>query len=136
MEGSPPRMRETHCSPSISKCRCRITPAYAGNTILLHQFLHKFKDHPRVCGKHFLKRSLTLPSLGSPPRMRETLAARMISRSRMRITPAYAGNTIYQIFKVCKIRDHPRVCGKHLTTFTKSRTAKGSPPRMRETLQL
>ena len=65
--------------------------------------------------------------------MRETLAARMISRSRMRITPAYAGNTIYQIFKVCKIRDHPRVCGKHRCNHLQLYLSIGSPPRMRET---
>ena len=51
--GSPPRMRETLLQPYTGASSYRITPAYAGNTIIVDGFL--------------------LCLMGSPPRMRETL---------------------------------------------------------------
>ena len=71
----------------------RITPAPAGNTQYptdSHQFS---KDHPRACGKHSLLHSLEQKTVGSPPRLRETLCKILTLSQIHRITPAPAGNT-------------------------------------------
>ncbi len=91
------------------------------------------EDHPRVCGKHVVD-GLTLSlTVGSPPRMRETLEWLARITLDKRITPAYAGNTNTAIHKKVTLEDHPRVCGKHINRKVKTRLKWGSPPRMRET---
>ena len=73
----------------------RITPAYAGNTANPLGKQIRAEDHPRVCGEHFKMPSGNTGVLGSPPRMRGTHKIARLACARMRITPAYAGNTIY-----------------------------------------
>ena len=52
----------------------RITPAYAGKTLLTKLQSFTLRDHPRVCGENgFL--SAGLSRRGSPPRMRGKLDA-------------------------------------------------------------
>ena len=74
------------------------------------------EDHPRVCGKH----SITIKTI----------------RCNTRITPAYAGNTCFQVVQIEGSKDHPRVCGKHKGSNLRRAWLEGSPPRMRETLTL
>ena len=93
--GSPPRMRETLKFISIRSKAARITPAYAGNTTCADTFNGSFQDHPRVCGKHCTLDAKFAGKLGSPPRMRETPDGDKFALFFCRITPAYAGNTIY-----------------------------------------
>ena len=70
-EGSPPRMREKHVLCANYVAHQRITPAYAGKTLLFRQNAQICWDHPRVCGKN-AKNPVTAESVrGSPPRMRE-----------------------------------------------------------------
>ena len=66
--------------------------------------------------------------------MRETLSSSMPNNASFRITPAYAGNTTVCRRQRLRMQDHPRVCGKHWKMRSFNLTAKGSPPRMRETL--
>ena len=49
-----------------------------------------------------------------------------------RITPAYAGKTFFLLVPRWNCRDHPRVCGKNLLSYSVERPISGSPPRMRE----
>ena len=51
--------------------------------------------------------------------------------SPFRITPAYAGKS--RLLRPARrlARDHPRVCGEKVISFTSPRAARGSPPRMR-----
>ena len=49
------------------------------------------------------------------------------------IIPAYAGNTSNIRLRVPPHRDHPRVCGEHLTTGYRLGKIRGSSPRMRGT---
>ncbi len=97
--GSPPRMRETLRSCVGGFVDKRITPAYAGNTMI---FADKKHNH-----------------VGSPPRMRETQETKNAALAACRITPAYAGNTPEAITALMISRDHPRVCGKHNINFIK-----------------
>ena len=48
-----------------------------------------------------------------------------------RITPAYAGKSIYPIIWNRKMRDHPRLCGEKPFWFVSAITLQGSPPPMR-----
>ena len=75
----------------------RITPAYAGNTQDLDGDGMPDKDHPRVCGEYTLIVSDTGELQGSPPRMRGIRGNFPFFVSSLRITPAYAGNTLHQV---------------------------------------
>ena len=49
---SPPRMREPPSVDAIDYVASRITPAYAGTTIINSVSKIWSEDHPRVCGNH------------------------------------------------------------------------------------
>ena len=65
--------------------------------------------------------------------MRGTLDGVVYVVSRNGIIPAYAGNTWVFIFMPVIGRDHPRVCGEHVSIQEASRSREGSSPRMRGT---
>ena len=72
-----------------------ITPAYAGKSYPLLSVEQFGRDHPRVCGE---KPTTILPASakwGSPPRMRGKVCCRSPPRGAARITPAYAGKSVY-----------------------------------------
>ena len=68
--GSPPRMRGKVGGCIREMHRQRITPAYAGKSVLQSHPRSKFMDHPRVCGEKRLIIWAYLWAEGSPPRMR------------------------------------------------------------------
>ena len=110
----------------------RITPAYAGKTIIIsvtHQIL---QDHPRVCGKDRCQRFQVGNIQGSPPRMRERPKQIIAGVDQVGITPAYAGKTIMKTQPIIASWDHPRVCGKDFSMASPMGLYSGSPPRMRE----
>ena len=113
ISGSSPRMRGTphHWIPDGEFEW--IIPAYAGNTTAPSAPKPAPRDHPRVCGEHYIRRVDRLDRRGSSPRMRGTPALRPA-----RMTPA---------------RDHPRVCGEHEAAVVGGLTDAGSSPRMRGT---
>ena len=53
-----------------------------------------------------------------------------------RITPAYAGTTMSFAFTVKEDQDHPRVCGNYSSRVKSLLLYLGSPPRMRELLNV
>ena len=55
--GSPPRMRERPFAQCTHKTHIRITPAYAGKTLMARDVAILLEDHPRVCGKDSQSRS-------------------------------------------------------------------------------
>ena len=138
--GSPPRMREIPCIASTCSISDRITPAYAGNTDGSGTYCLYDRDHPRVCGKYWCAHNIPYFVWGSPPRMREIRCEVEKLIAGIRITPAYAGNTLESLkpflspwgspprmreipwrkgrFLVV-LGDHPRVCGKYLTQTLK-----------------
>src|SRR5690554_5825007 len=73
-----------------------------------------------------------LTGLGSPPRVRERRHLAHVYSTFIRITPACAGKTTKSKPSAFPKRDHPRVCGKDLFDRPSSRSAQGSPPRVRE----
>ena len=74
-----------------------------------------------------------LPTQGSSPRMRGTRRAGACGSDRPGIIPAYAGNTGRNVGNHELPRDHPRVCGEHVSRAWRIILLRGSSPRMRGT---
>ena len=91
--GSPPRMRGKRIKSVLKNTNVRITPAYAGKTVLFSGAMQPPWDHPRVCGENKAKPHEMGSFPGSPPRMRGKHIYRLSARIYDRITPAYAGKT-------------------------------------------
>ena len=91
--GSPPPTRGTHLKNEFCFTEARITPAYAGNTIVLFLKVVALKDHPRLRGEHLDKFNKSDLLEGSPPPTRGTPLIFNLFTHPPRITPAYAGNT-------------------------------------------
>ena len=127
-------MRGTHQTSVARWCRRGIIPAYAGNTAQLQLGVQDARDHPRVCGEHFKAGSSTVNAQGSSPRMRGTPWLGGEREGRLRIIPAYAGNTGFHEHVIGIKRDHPRVCGEHSVIRCSLTSDPGSSPRMRGTL--
>ena len=126
-------MRGTGLIRSRSTHDARITPAYAGNSVCSCCTRRPGWDHPRVCGEQEAVLSDRFQDQGSPPRMRGTGAINGIERARLRITPAYAGNSYVPSAVPSVQRDHPRVCGEQEREPPTFKMNRGSPPRMRGT---
>ena len=65
--------------------------------------------------------------------MRGTLGTTPLRRHSAGIIPAYAGNTVVSVLLIPHLRDHPRVCGEHLSCISRCFIRVGSSPRMRGT---
>ena len=114
--GSPPRMRgKAFTYPCIALCY-RITPAYAGKSLLMLWLCPPPWDHPRVCGEKSIVRKASFDPQGSPPRMRgkDNQVCPVCSKSG--ITPAYAGKRLKRsrstVSPVAIVPLFPSVCNK------------------------
>ena len=110
--GSPPHMRGKGCPLGCIEYQHRITPAYAGKSLLLTVLPLLRWDHPRICGE---KPMITKPFphiWGSPPHMRGKGQQPTIHLQLLRITPAYAGKRLCRQLAHCLAWDHPRICGE------------------------
>ena len=133
--GSSPRMRGTLDVGSEYTIMNGIIPAYAGNTTSRQSISAARRDHPRVCGEHSETFRNIVDAAGSSPRMRGTLQQLSDQVSSTGIIPAYAGNTKMAKTEGGVSRDHPRVCGEHLSVSLMPMQRQGSSPRMRGTLE-
>ena len=59
--GSSPRVRGTHFAGRAAANRLGIIPACAGNTLVSFMTIRVKRDHPRVCGEHFMAFRLDVP---------------------------------------------------------------------------
>ena len=132
LPGSPPLVRE-RLSASRPFVNCsRITPARAGKTSNLEVQTEVFEDHPRSCGKDYIKADARRVAWGSPPLVRERLTLLNQRRAQRRITPARAGKTSHKSLSQSATGDHPRSCGKDLQRSIHRPYFSGSPPLVRE----
>ena len=129
-------MRGTLCALSLPIFSTGIIPAYAGNTSERPASALTIRDHPRVCGEHQETWKNDLKTMGSSPRMRGTPQANGRPACTRRIIPAYAGNTGSAACCTRCGRDHPRVCGEHMSVHFYAGYWQGSSPRMRGTLSV
>ena len=124
-------MRGKVRSLSRPRPRHRITPAYAGKSWLPESQSQPSRDHPRVCGEKAQLPQWSLNRLGSPPRMRGKACCWPSLPRRDRITPAYAGKSLFRPRRRPAAWDHPRVCGEKIPQPQQLGAQGGSPPRMR-----
>ena len=113
LTGSPPHTRGTLLYYRSCLCGKGITPAYAGNTIILHYRSKHNGDHPRIRGEHCRNICRIVRDIG--------------------ITPAYAGNTSLHMNFPTMIKDHPRIRGEHFSFPPHVFYDLGSPPHTRGT---
>ena len=118
--GSPPRMRGKQERAVGIVQQSRITPADAGKTLQTNVKQFPCKDHPRGCGENAAHKWAYQTVMGSPPRMRGKLLAKLDELQTERITPADAGKTAAYSAGLTKRQDHPRGCGEN-------RPCSGSP---------
>ena len=90
--GSPPRMRGKEIEFNSLESRNRITPAYAGKSLLIALFYRRRE--------------------GSPPRMRGKVVMWVLRKLPFGITPAHAGKSLLPTVHGLLSRDHPRACGE------------------------
>ena len=87
-----------------------------------------------MCGEQLQKRDLWDTMTGSPPRVRGTVVPQVVKRKKRGITPACAGNSRAEHRNGRRNWDHPRVCGEQLTPMILAAVPRGSPPRVRGTV--
>ena len=124
-------MRGKALPTGVGGCCGRITPAYAGKSGLKGKPLLAREDHPRLCGEKFRHARWNASGRGSPPPMRGKDTPYIITSTRFRITPAYAGKSMYAVQSMPRERDHPRLCGEKHASTSCQHASQGSPPPMR-----
>ena len=129
--GSPPRVRGVLYHIELPDRGRGITPACAGSTRSSRPDPRGRGDHPRVCGEYNRTAARHIAYLGSPPRVRGVRCTSIPNPTWFWITPACAGSTQYRTGIAGAMEDHPRVCGEYPSACDVSRTAAGSPPRVR-----
>ncbi len=130
-QGSPPRVRGKVVVTLYTTGEKGITPACAGKSVAVGHWAPLARDHPRVCGeKPCVARALSA-AVGSPPRVRGKAFALNVCINSPGITPACAGKSMAQSWRLIAKWDHPRVCGEKKTFPTEVFTLLGSPPRVR-----
>ena len=88
-------------------------------------------DHPRLCGEKSFHSAHELSPMGSPPPMRGKVLGDLDGENSMRITPAYAGKSLFYSAVLFVCWDHPRLCGEKCTICGLHIAHNGSPPPMR-----
>ena len=132
VSGSPPHVRERLADVAYSCIAGGITSACAGKTAFVATDPNTVRDHPRMCGKDDCNYIIYRALKGSPPHVRERLATAFVTMLIMRITPACAGKTTYDIYQYTIYKDHPRMCGKDVISQALIYALLGSPPHVRE----
>ena len=110
--GSPPRMRGKESATQTLYGITRITPAHAGKSPLCYTYFSRSWDHPRACGEKNGSQNPRRGPKGSPPRMRGKGSRVGRSRRGDGITPAHAGKSRPVIYRMARVKDHPRACGE------------------------
>ena len=110
--GSPPPMRGKVYFVQVYKSVPRITPAYAGKSVIFIEFEEFRRDHPRLCGEKQNCTAFRSNNRGSPPPMRGKVYIMANDGFSAGITPAYAGKSLSWLWKRTKSKDHPRLCGE------------------------
>ena len=129
--GSPPPMRGKAENACVTDEGNRITPAYAGKSVIVAFVFFKSWDHPRLCGEKFIRITPIKDTPGSPPPMRGKECYTNGSCAVHRITPAYAGKSFRTAKRSQEHRDHPRLCGEKCSDSEFFYQNLGSPPPMR-----
>ena len=129
--GSSPHVRGALSYRNCLRLDCGIIPACAGSTPLPARRLRRRRDHPRMCGEH--KAAYCAPRIipGSSPHVRGALNTWRWNNPLSGIIPACAGSTVGLKRIELAARDHPRMCGEHLSPPVGLPPFGGSSPHVR-----
>ncbi len=129
--GSSPRMQGTVIRAELAAVGFGIIPARAGNRCLGRPTQARSWDHPRVRGEHHSPDCGFFLRSGSSPRVRGAACLLQNRHEGRGVIPAYAGSSRCRQTKICRFRDHPRVCGEQLALIAFHLGNQGSSPRVR-----
>ena len=125
---SPPLTRGKVPALAALRNRRGITPAYAGKRIAGTCIKESKKDHPRLRGEKESPAGHTMTVAGSPPLTRGKASVLYSIIPPPRITPAYAGKSLFLPVWDSTQRDHPRLRGEKLYCRLLYLRCRGSPP--------
>ena len=126
--GSPPLARGIpHIRPAV-RFLIGITPACAGNTLMICFSFNLSRDHPRLRGEYYFGYETVGINRGSPPLARGIRHRFFCSFPRSGISPACAVNTRFCAASEDSPWDHPRLRGEYAGSKTRSGYRLGSPP--------
>ena len=131
--GSSPLARGTRGTAGVLRRRLRLIPARAGNTVSGGTAGSSNKAHPRSRGEHARKHGHRRPPGGSSPLARGTHPHAGTLRTRSRLIPARAGNTVGVPESTCRASAHPRSRGEHPVADSARNISRGSSPLARGT---
>ena len=133
-EGSPPLARGTVLRALPQFRLSRITPACAGNSVVITNINGGFWDHPRLRGEQGLPAMPCDKQVGSPPLARGTGRSGSPQCACTGITPACAGNSGRDMPQGGRGGDHPRLRGEQAEMISARTAITGSPPLARGTV--
>ena len=111
--GSSPRVRGKPNGIDIFAYTAGLIPACAGKTTLSARLSGNTRAHPRVCGENFEPPKKAVRYLGSSPRVRGKPWRCAGISAIVRLIPACAGKTIFNVSRAIKVAAHPRECGEN-----------------------
>ena len=127
-DGSPPHGRGKGVYVTNTAISRGITPAWAGKRCVRHEHSYQQGDHPRMGGEKldFLHRCPR--QAGSPPHGRGKGFTKSFEEHGFRITPAWAGKSVFDVVINALLKDHPRMGGEKCVSFLAVNFVHGSPP--------
>ena len=128
---SPPRGRGRHCPVILQMADSRLTPAWAGKTVIITLRLWSLSTHPRVGGEDDWPCTAVATDDDSPPRGRGRPWWRPRASIGGRLTPAWAGKTMIVGVHSMTRSTHPRVGGEDTRRHPATSWTGDSPPRGR-----
>ena len=131
MLGSPPRRRGKVVFALADVAIARITPAWAGKSCSDCRCSNRRWDHPRIGGEKTKLDVFYAASKGSPPRGRGKVYPFRVGPVAVRITPAWAGKSLFCFTAAVPIQDHPRTGGERSGMKGMKSWKLGSPPHRR-----
>ena len=131
--GSSPPVRGTLDIPQRLQEQSRFIPACAGNTSIANRYSAVESVHPRLCGEHSGSPHMSATICGSSPPVRGTPRSAANTHGKTRFIPACAGNTSVRSRRPPQRPVHPRLCGEHERTPSRSVAPFGSSPPVRGT---
>ena len=130
-EGSSPHVRGAPDTVHQRRIKLGIIPACAGSTPMPNCRAPCSRDHPRMCGEHTIVVMASLAGVGSSPHVRGAQHSACQPRTPHGIIPACAGSTDIRLIAQELNRDHPRMCGEHLSRLDSNQNKQGSSPHVR-----
>ena len=126
--GSSPLTRGKHWRLSVDQFSERLIPAHAGKTLVRTHVTMRESAHPRSRGENLVTGLMPEEREGSSPLTRGKLPKSGQASDRLRLIPAHAGKTRFQLTLPGKASAHPRSRGENPCLFGRQGPLHGSSP--------